>query len=254
MEKIKACERKYIECFSKATKHHDFIRFCDEMIPDMHYHNFTRIESNNNSPLIEIIEREISHSRNLNKVFCLIRCHVPVNESVLALLSHKPEVSISGYYLFDLSFLPNLNSVANCSIRKVNKVEMLEDLLHLDLLHDGKSLGKDFCTRRIYRRKNVYLSDEGVNSYICYAGGEAVGNCDLFIFEDTAKIEDFAVAPLKQRKGYGTAMLRAMIEIALKKNATTIYLETDVDGTAKEMYEKCGFSKIYEFTDLHFTL
>jgi spore maturation protein CgeE len=76
----------------------------------------------------------------------------------------------------------------------------------------------------------------------------------MFIYEDTAKIEDFAVTSQKQRKGYGTAILKALTEIALEKNVSVIYLETDEDDTAKEMYKKRGFYKVGELTDLIFKL
>ena len=60
--------------------------------------------------------------------------------------------------------------------------------------------------------------------------------------------------PQKQRKGYGTVILNTLINIANEKNVNTIYLETDESGTAKKMFEKCGFAKVYEFTDLFFNL
>ena len=74
----------------------------------------------------------------------------------------------------------------------------------------------------------------------------------MFINNSIAKIEDFAVSPRHQRKGYGTTILKSLIEIALDKNVTIMYLETDEDGTAKEMYKKCGLFKVNDFTDLLF--
>ena len=201
--------------------------------------------------LIQIIESELAHSKDTGKNFCLLRCHVPVSELKLA---YTPEVSVSGYYVFDISNLSNLNGT-ECSVRRVDKPEMLEDILRMDLEHDEESLGRDFCTRRIYRRKDIYLSDGGVDSYICYNNaGEAVGSCDLFIYGDTAKIEDFSVSPQHQRKGYGTSLLKALIETAAARDVTAVHLETDEDDTAKEMYKKCGFYKAGEFTDLFFML
>lgn len=76
----------------------------------------------------------------------------------------------------------------------------------------------------------------------------------MFIDNGVAKIEDFAVIPTYQRKGYGTTILKSIIEIAIKENSHTIYLVTDEDDTAKEMYEKIGFSKIGERSDLFFKL
>ena len=69
-----------------------------------------------------------------------------------------------------------------------------------------------------------------------------------------AKIEDFDVLPKYQRKGYGSALLKEIICIALEQNARIIYLVTDEDDTAKEMYLKIGFEKVGEKTQLFFTL
>jgi len=254
IDKIMRCERKYAECFCIASEQQDFTRFRDALIPDMYYHNYTWVKNaKDDLALIRLIEDEINCSKRTGRDFCLVRCPMPVSKSILAQLSHTPEVAMSGYYLFDISDLPKLNSTAQCSIHKVDKPEMVEDILRLDLEHDEDSLGGDFCTRRVYRRKDVYLSNEGVDSYVCYDSDGAVGSCDMFIFGDTAKIEDFAILPRKQRKGYGTAILKILIDIAIKRNATTIYLETDTDGGAQQMYLKCGFSKVFEFTDLIFT-
>ena len=255
LEKIFECEIEYAKCFCQANEQQDFIRFQDELIPDMHYHNFTWIKNiENDLAIVKLIECEINYSKNAGRDFCLIRCHIPVNKAVLGKLKIEPEISISGYYVFDISNLSRLNKVIDSSVVKVDNLEMIEDILKLDLEHDEESLGRDFCTRRVYRRKDVYLSNGGVDSYICYHNNKAIGNCDLFKNKHTAKIEDFAISPQNQRKGYGSTILKSLIEIALAGNVTIIYLETDEDDTAKEMYQKCGFYKVNNLTNLLFKL
>jgi len=255
LNKIIRCDIAYIKCFCEASEKQDFIRFQDKLIPDMYCHNYTWVKNvKDDSTLIQLIESEIIHSENMGKDFCLIRCHVPVNNSILTQLPYAPEASVSGYYIFDVSNLPRLKKIKESCVIKVDKAEMLEDLLKLDLEHDEESLGRDFCIRRVYRRKDIYLSNEGVDSYICYDNNTAIGSCDLFIHNGTAKIEDFAISPQNQRKGYGTTILKSLINIALDRNAPLVYLETDEGDTAKEMYQKCGFSKINDFTDLLFML
>jgi spore maturation protein CgeE len=66
----------------------------------------------------------------------------------------------------------------------------------------------------------------------------------LFTHKGIAKIEDFSVIPMHQRKGYGTTILKALLDAAIKEDSHTIYLVTDEDDTAKEMYKRIGFSKI----------
>jgi len=255
INKITKCEHEYLKCFSVTTEQQDYIRFRDDLIPDYYSHNYTWVKSaKDDSTLIQLIESELAYSKCQNKEICWLRCHTLVNETVLASLRQTPEISMSGYYVFDIIKIPALSHSAECKVLKVNKSEMVEELLCHELKMEGDNPDIDFCTRKIYRRKDIYLSDGGLDSYICYDNDGAVGSCDLFIFGDTVKIEDFSVLPQKQRKGYGAAILKTLINAAIEKNAATIYLETDESGTAKEMFEKCGFTKVYEFTDLFFYL
>lgn len=254
-KKIVECEIEYTKCFSQVFENEDIIRFRDNQLNDMYYHNYTYIKKlTSEIELKGIIQDEISLRLLEKGNFCNILLDFAVNSSVLSMFEHNPDISRNGYYSFDMSQFSRLNSLPGCTIKKVINQEMVEDILYCDLQHDEEEIGKDFCTRRSYRRGKVYISDEGVNSYVCYHNGDIIGNCDLFIFNGIAKIEDFAVIPSYQRKGYGTAILKALIDIAIKDNAHTVYLLTDEDDTAKEMYQKIGFNKIGERTDLFFKL
>jgi len=255
IDKIIKCEHKYLECFCLTTEQQDCIRFWDDLIPDCYSHNYTWVKSEKNDSILnQLVESEIDYSKSQHKNFCWLRCHTLVNKTVLESLCHTPEISMSGYYVFDISKILKLSHAAKCEVLKVNKPEMIEELLCHELKMEGDNPDIDFCTRKIYRHKDIYLADTNLNSYICYDIDGVVGSCDLFIFGDTAKIEDFSVLPQKQRKGYGTAILKTLINIAIEKNVNTIYLETDESGTAKTMFEKCGFTKVYEFIDLLFSL
>lgn len=249
------CELEYTKCFSEFYENEDIIRFRDKELKDMYYHNYTYLKNTScEIDLKRTIADEISLGLLEKSNFCNILSNSINNPSFLSKLEYKPQISRNGYYSFDISYFSKLNYISDCEIKKVTNKEMIEDILFCDLQHDEKKLGKDFCTRRCYRRGQVYLSDKGVDSYICYHNGNVVGNCDLFINNSIAKIEDFAVIPKSQRKGYGTSILKALIEIAIKNNCHTIYLVTDEDDTAKEMYKKIGFNKIGERTDLFFDI
>ncbi|MCM1989013.1 GNAT family N-acetyltransferase [Oceanirhabdus seepicola] len=254
-EKIIECELEYTKCFSEFCEKENIVRFRDDQLKDMYYHNYTFITKPiSEIELKDIIQDEISLRLSEESNFCNFLLNSDVSDSLLGSLKYKPEISTSGYYSFDISQFSRLNALSDCLVKKVNNQEMLDDVLFCDLQHDEKNLGKNFCTRRCYRRGKVYVSDRGVNSYVCYYNGEIIGNCDLFMYKGVAKIEDFAVNPIHQRKGYGTTILKFLIDIAIKENCHTIYLVTDEDGTAKEMYEKIGFNKIGERIDLFFEL
>ena len=254
LEKIFNCEIEYTSCFCQVTKHQDFIRFQDDAIPDMYYHNYTCvINAENDAALVQFIESEIARNQNESKDFCLIRCYTPVGESIAGQLTHEPDISVSGHYMYDFAGHAEFVMPEDKRIVRVSNDGLLEEMLNLDLAHDEESLGIDFCTRRVYRRRDAYFSDGSLDAYICYYNGVAVGSCSLFIHGDIAKIEDFAVLPQYQRKGIGTAIIKNLIDVAWRNNVTVVYLETDEDDTAKEMYIKCGFYRVGDdITDLIF--
>lgn len=252
-KKIIECELEYSKCFSEFFENENVIRFRDNKLNDMYYHNYTYIKNCvNENDMQCIIQNEISLRLSEKGTYCNILLNSVVNKSMLSMVKYKAEISNNGYYSFNISKLASLVPKSGCVIKKVNNKEMVDDILFCDLKHDEEKLGKDFCKRRCYRRGEVYISDKGVNSYVCYNNGNIIGNCDLFIYNGVAKIEDFAVIPVYQRKGYGTTILRELIGIAIKEKCHTIYLVTDEDDTAKNMYNKIGFKKIGQRTDLFF--
>lgn len=254
-EKIIECEFEYTKCFSEFFENENIIRFRDNELKDMYCHNYTYIKKALSEIELKcIIQDEISLRLSEKSNFCNIFFNSVVSSSLLTNLKYKPEISTTGYYSFDISHFSKLNALSGCTIKKVNNEEMVDDILFCDLQYDENNVGKDFCTRRCYRRGKVYVSDKGVNSYVCYHNGNIIGNCDLFMDKGVAKIEDFVVIPTYQRKGYGRTILKSLIDIAIKENSHTIYLITDEDDTAKEMYQKIGFNKIGKRTELFFKL
>ena len=251
-EKILNCEIEYTKCFAQVIESQNFMRFKDDLLKDMYDHNFTLIKnSNSEDELCSLIEDEIILRKDFN--YCNIVSLIPISNKIAQKFENKPEISIKGFYLFDAPKPLDLNKKEGCTISKVSSEKMMTDRLHLDLEQD-EDMSVDFCTRRLNRRKEIYLSTEGIDSYVCYDNGEVLGSCDLFVNNGVAKIEDFAVSPTKQRQGYGKMILNYIIEAALKSGASIIYLVTDEEDTAKEMYLKCGFKKIGEQTDLFFKI
>ena len=256
-DRLVKCEIEYIKNFCTAEVNQKIIKFCDDdIMHDMHATNYTWIKNaDNDDDLIRLIEAEIEHSKRLNKDFCMIACHVPLNIFALNMLSVSPSISTSGYYVFDCNHeIPKIPKNDDVKIIRASSPEMIDDILTLDIEHEGENPDIDFCKRRLTRRKDIYLSDKGVDTYLCYYKSNAVGNCDLFISNGVAKIEEFAVSPSNQGKGFGAALLCEMMEIAVNNNVKLIYLGADENDTVKNMYQKFGFTKVHEFIELEFTV
>ncbi len=250
--RILACEVAYYNCFCTKEETTQVIHYRDEAIPDMYYHNFTYIKTSNDTSLACIIANELALRRASGSSFLMVLTDQDLRNEELDGI--QADVSRNGYYLFDHCFYGLLKEKPGVVIKQAKTPEQVEDILYSDLQLDEENLGRDFCQRRCYRRGEVYVKDGGVDSYVCYHDGQVIGACDLFIHKGIAKIEDFCVIPIHQRKGYGTALLKHLIGIAMAAGCTMIYLVTDEDNTAKHMYQKIGFTKIGERTDLFFSL
>lgn len=249
------CELEYTQCFSESFENQNIVRFRDPQLMDMRYHNLTYLKKSvDKTNINQVIKDEIALRLNEGSDYCNILINRVIDRAMLSIPEYKLEISRTGFYWFDPAQFSQLQAVANCTVKKVDNQEMVDTLLSNDLQHDEDALGRDFCTRRCYRRGQVYVTDKGVNSYICYHNDVVVGNCDLFIHKGVAKIEDFSVLPEYQRQGYGTTILKSLTGIARQENCHTIYLVTDEEDTAKEMYLKNGFRKVGDRTALLFKL
>jgi spore maturation protein CgeE len=254
-ERIENTEIEYYKCFAKDEEDELRIRFRDNLLPDMYDHNFTLIKKDLGShDLNNLISEEMDLRKAEHRDFVHLMLLGNITGAKEESVIEKPEISRYGYYAYEAGNPDFMKGVPGCEIVKVSTPEMIDDLFYCDLKLDGGRLSEDFCRRRAYRRGQVYLLGEGVFSYICYHQKEPVGKCDLFIFGRTAKIEDFEVLPDHQRKGYGTTILRFLINEALSRGCDLIYLVTDEEDTVKDMYQKLGFRKLGERTELFYLI
>ncbi len=248
MKNVIRCEHAYSKEFCTVYENDDLIRFTDVLLPKMRDHNYTYIK--NNDVLKNIIESEIELANSKGKDFLKIVFDADDDNLELPNLHANYNVDKMGYYCFDIANASNIKGEKTAVIKKVNQEKMIEDIIFCDLEFDGDLSRKEFHTKKNKRRGEVYLADNQLDAYICYDGDDVVGICDLFMYEKIAKIENFLVIPRYQRQGYGTFILKRMIDIALENGVELIYLITDEVDTAKEMYEKLYFDKVGEKVEL----
>lgn len=256
LREILKCEESYIRCFCEVADEGDIVRYKDEELKDMYDHNFIVVkDSVDESKMQEIATMETEKASKAHADFMKMKVSRLPKKEIASWNGKKAEAEISGIYLCHKEALKNWVTRSDCKVSQITTEEQVEELVQLDLVHDEERCGRDFCYRRARRRGKVYRSSEyACNSYICYLEGKPIGNCDLFMDGQVAKIEDFAVIPEYQRKGVGTTLLLAMVRKAQELGAKVIYLIADEDDTPKEMYIKLGFEKLGELYCLFFEL
>lgn len=254
-ENIIQCELDYTRQFSTEYEDENIIRFRNHEIRDMYTHNYTYIKKKEKELKIRsLIEEEIAVCKREKVDFCNLVINSEVHPRILSYIQQPSVLSRNGFYKFDFSKLQTIPVVEKCQVEKITTVEAFDDMLTIDLDADEAVIGREFCVRRCYGRSPIYLKENSVEAYLCYQGEQLIGRCDLFISGEVAKIEDFSVIQKYQRQGFGSTMLKSMIEKAMDRNCKTIYLVTNESDTAKHMYEKYGFDKIGEMSEVRFIL
>jgi len=251
-EKILKCEHAYLDCFCEVSEADGILTYSDAELLDMYSHNQYRVLAGADTDLV--VEKLNQKLEALDgSGFCVCGFAPNFNssdvEEIARRASRTMEISTNGCYVLDLSKAANWRVRKDCEVVPYG-LGRLDDVLRHNLEMDGSDIGEDFVARRAVRKSKVFLNNPAIDNYLLYAGGEVVGACELFVHEGVAKIEDFNVLERVQRQGYGTTLLKHLVEVALSKGAETVYLIADEDDTAKEMYEKLGFEKIYEVREL----
>jgi spore maturation protein CgeE len=255
LQEILACEIAYDKVFSKVKQVGQVECYTDPSLLDMYDHNFTRLPNGiNDVEKIDLIKQEIATAKKDGKVFCNIKAFEPFSENVIQALELTPEITRMGFYLFDITKVATLKNNTSGEVIQVSDERMIGELLKMEVAGIEDSQIIEFFGRKVRRRGEVYLQDGAVDSFLFMDQNTPVGRCDLFLSGKVAKIEDLSVLSQSRGKGYGTGILKQLMEEAIERGAEQIYLIADEDETAKEMYLKLGFQKISESMDLFFNL
>lgn len=256
MEKnIYNCELEYSKCFCTDYEDENIVRFRNPEILEMYSHNYTFLKTKYKELKIRsLFEEEIALRKSEKADYCHLVINSKVNPAILSYIKHPSKLSVNGVYHMHMIDKVAIANIEGCELKKFDDTEMVLDMLSIDLDADEAILGRKFVEKRCYGRAKVYLSEKKVDAYILYYFGEPIGRCDLFVHENTAKLEDFSVVEKYQRKGFGTLILQSLKNIAFDLGCKELYLVTSEMDTAKSMYLKNGFSKCAETTEVWFKL
>ena len=92
---------------------------------------------------------------------------------------------------------------------------------------------------RVYSNKNNKL-----NLFVCYLSGVAIGYYEFIINNDCCKIEEFSVIDKYRGKGYGSIMMKYIINLLYESNIKYVYVVTDSNENVKRIYNHWGFKEI----------
>lgn len=246
-------ELMYSSFFADKLEEENTIEFWDDHLPGMYCHNFVYIKNPMN--VTDIINKNLKARKDKGKDFLKIDINFSIENKTIDSLHMKPEISVNDYMWVDTNSYSNLNGNNDCDVKLANSEDLFKDVMEVDILANAPYMGKEFATQRINRKSEIYKDPESnVNVYVCYHRGIPIGCCELMVCGKFAKIEDFDILEEYQRKGFGTSVLKFLLQQSNKLGADIAYLITDSEDTAKKMYEKCGMKKVGEKVELFFKL
>ena len=246
INKIFKTEDEYIRCFCQEEYLEHYVRYIDNHIKDMYSHNFIRIDHDVTSEIFrEIIKREILDRKKHGKNYLRVVTSADINEDFIRNLHEKVDIESYDYYGIQTENYVHLKDKIGARVLRADNDRVNEDGRIVDIIANYKHMDLEFAIRRIDRKFEVYSDEQKpIDLYVCYDDKEPVGNCELHTSSDIAKIEDFDIMEIHQKKGYGTFVLKELLRTCYEKGIKEAYLVTDRDDTAKEMYLKCGFELV----------
>lgn len=249
-------EVQYIKLFCEYEDLGDYYRFYDNHIKDMYSHNFIYIKEHVNvKDIPSIIQQEILYRKSQGMKFLRVMVQGAIEQAVFDQVSVAHDVEIFDYFGISSEQYTSIRPREGASVKLCSDVKESEHGRLVDIAANYRHMTLEFAIRRIDRKYRVY-SDQGnaLDLYVCYDGEEPVGNCELLVGDELAKIEDFDILDIYQRKGFGSHMIRSLLHKCYEKGIENAYLVTDHGDTAQEMYEKVGFQRVGQRTEVMYHL
>ncbi|MBQ6535536.1 MAG: hypothetical protein IJI40_01975 [Firmicutes bacterium] len=113
-------------------------------------------------------------------------------------------------------------------------VDSNEKVKALAVFESAVSDDADFGKRRAERFGQVYLSENGLDCWLCYRGDEVVARGELFVSDGMAKIVNIETTQAEDMR-ITRALMRHLIEQGRELDAELTYTESqsDLDGFTK---------------------
>lgn len=238
-QNIVEMEKKYVSLFSEKTFLPSCIVFRDDQQTDKYFHNFLMIHQDG----YDINDLMTYEDRKKQDGFVIYRSE-DVNLQDVSFL-HDYQVETYGYYagnIDDLTVIPK----TTCDIEMVHPNQ---DPLFFDFMYqEDLQYGKSYAVNNVKRQKEVLINHADHYFYIkAMLNQKVIGHFNAFIDGNIAKVDEFYVQETYQKQGFGTSLMAYMLNELKSRGIEAIYLVTNLEDTAKDLYVKYGFKQVGQF-------
>lgn len=235
-------EENLVRLFSyKKPLSEHLIRWQDEILSDMHDHNFFAV-STNTSP--EEIASAIRYQRNKGDDFVKLIAHDQLSREVYAPFALEEECTLS------MARAPkdthSWTTNPEVSIKNLHGEASCDDLLNLELEIFGTPQNKDFIQRKMQRYFAKVSECPELDFYAAYLGDRIVGSLFTFYDGSFVALDGLAVRAENRKTYVATTLIKHVVD----EFACPAYLHAAEDETSRELYAKLGFETVdvtYEY-------
>ena len=240
--KLRQSELAYIDRYSEKQELKEVIRYRDDRIKNMYMHNLTYIkEGVDPERLPAIIAHEIEYRKSEGADFLMVVMQGVVDQYIIDKLPETLCVDTSIYMGMEPSLGLNLRANEGGIVLKADNQDVIEQGRKVDILANHEAMELWFSIDRIARKIEVYTDEsKNIDFYVCYKDKTPIGNVEYAPYNSVVKIEDFGILPEYQKQGFGSYIIKELCCRAEKEGKEFVYVITDEEDSAKEMYKKCG--------------
>jgi len=247
---LRRIENAYLQYFADAEEHDHFVRFTDHELQSMYSHNCVVLK--------ESLDGMELHTQ-IKALFADRQEHGARNQYIVLHPNHTFAMNAWEADLFDLSLLLYMTVSVDayqgakpntaCTVHEATTPALLQDAMLCDVaasLTEGEDhVDYGFAYQRAARKRPVFEQHAPMlGQYVAYLDGIPVGKCEVSLHDEILRPESFSVVAGFQRKGIGTALLNKIVEDGKDRGCKELFVVTDPNDTAKEMYRKLGFQTV----------
>ena len=224
--------------FSNKEMHSFYDKYFDDVQSDKYCNNYYHCYGDLTK---EFVEEKILEAKSNNKEFVRFVC------------SNKVDNLNESSYEQEVRMIANINDIV---IPTYNKdVRIVEDYSKYEqfLFESYKVYGESFAVGNA--KRYISLAKENkVFAYAIYENEEIIGGLNVYINNESAKLEDFYVLSDYRMNHNGSALFNYAINDLKNKNVKYLALDADNLDTCKDIYSKWGFKNLDLINIYHFDL
>lgn len=252
---LKDTELKYVECYSEKKKYKSLIKFWDNNFRNIYANNLTIFQEEFEfEEILEFLIKEIKVSKRKKRRFLNFEVNKNIDRDELRKFNLNPSrVDNFDYMVINTKEFFDIELDETIEIKEVITDKEYESLINISIEDNKSALGNRYAKAKILRKVEVYKDKSNdLKAFLIYKDTIPVGSCELLIDKNIAKLEDIGILKEYRGKGIGTFTLKYMLKLCNKNNVEYLYVITERFSDAKRVYERLGFKKIGDKTQIIF--